>query len=385
VVKQTQFINEKPDLKEQQIAREQLQQMVHYAECAGCRRRELLRYFAEEFEAESCGACDNCLSPRATFDGTLAAQKLLSCVYRIRERSGFGVGLNHLVEVLTGADTEKIRRWGHAEISTYGIGKEHGRPEWAAIGRELIRLGLLRQTTAEKFSTLELTTEGRAALSQRKPVTLTRPVTAPETKTRRTGEISCDEALFERLRQLRKRLADERDVPAYIVFSDVALRQMARDYPSSEREFARISGVGEKKLREFGEVFLREIAEHLGTQPRQIFADDSFNTPPAAKPRLGDTARTTLQSFRAGKSVAEIARQRQLTTGTIMGHLCAALEAGERVELERLLTAEQQQKIAAAFAQVGLANLTGAKESLGPEFEYDQLRIYRAAKSGGVT
>jgi ATP-dependent DNA helicase RecQ len=275
VVKQQQFINEKPSEQEQKIARDQLQQMVHYAESSACRRRELLNYFAEEFPAESCGGCDNCLSPRATFDGTLAAQKLLSCVYRIREKSGFGVGLNHVIEVLTGADTEKIRRWGHGQLSTYGIGKEHGRPEWASIGRELVRMGLLRQTS-EKFSTLELTAEGRATLTQRRKVTLTKPVAVPVSKSRSAGEISCDELLFEKLRQLRKRLADERDVPAYIVFSDVALRQMAREYPESERDFARISGVGEKKLKEFGELFLGEIGDHLRANARQIFAEGSF-------------------------------------------------------------------------------------------------------------
>ena len=277
-VKQTTFIDEKSNPQEREIARKQLQQMVHYAECANCRRSELLAYFGEEFPAADCGACDNCLSPRATFDGTLAAQKFLSCVFRIREMAGFGVGLNHIIEVLTGADTEKIRKWGHAELSTYGIGKEHSRPEWAAIGRELVRLGYLRQTT-EKFSTLELTQAGAALLKARGKVTLTKPVTAPETKKHQVGEISCDEALFERLRELRKRLADERDVPAYIVFSDVALRQMARNYPENAADFARISGVGEKKLREFGEVFLGEIAAYLQTNPRQIFADDSFAAP----------------------------------------------------------------------------------------------------------
>jgi ATP-dependent DNA helicase RecQ len=305
-IKQTQFIDEKPDPKEQQIAREQLQKMVHYAECAGCRRRELLAYFGEKFggvspesgrdalprvqadrqvgptESINCGACDNCLSPRDTFDGTLAAQKFLSCVYRIRENTRFGVGLNHVIEVLTGADTEKVRKWNHEQLSTYGIGGEHSRPEWAAIGRELIRLGHLRQTSG-KFSVLELTHDGLAALKQRRKVTLTRPVTAPEPKTHRAGEIACDEVLFDRLRRLRKQLADERNVPAYIVFSDVALRQMARDYPASEREFMHISGVGEKKLREFGDVFLAEIAAHLQTNPRQIFADDSFAASPGRR------------------------------------------------------------------------------------------------------
>jgi len=399
VVKQTQFIDEKPDLKEQQIAREQLQQMVHYAECAGCRRRELLAYFGETFGAPgtasartapskhadseigapNCGACDNCLSPRETFDGTIAAQKFLSCVYRIREKTRFGVGLNHVVEVLTGAETEKIRRWEHEQLSTYGIGKEHSRPQWAAIGRELVRLGLLRQT-AEKFSVLELTADGLAALKHRKPVTLTKPVAIPESKVQRIGEIACDEILFNRLRELRKRLADERDVPAYIVFSDVALRQMARNYPATEREFTRISGVGEKKLREFGDIFLGEIAAYLQTNARQIFADDSFVAPvPAPRSSLGDSARDTVRRFRAGQSVEQIARERGFTASTIYGHLAEAVEHGEPIELDRFFSAEEQQRVAGAFAKLGFGSLGSVFESLDGGCDYGRLRIFRAA------
>jgi ATP-dependent DNA helicase RecQ len=187
--------------------------------------------------------------------------------------------LNHVVEVLIGADTDKIRNWGHDQLSTYGIGREHSRVEWQAIGRELIRLGYLCVVPG-KFSTLELSDDGRAALRERKKIILTKPMAAPAAapeKMPRAGAIACDEELFERLRRLRKSLADERVVPAYIVFSDVALRQMARYYPGSDEEFSRISGVGEKKLREFGAVFLAEIAAHLQTHPRQIFADDSFH------------------------------------------------------------------------------------------------------------
>jgi ATP-dependent DNA helicase RecQ len=275
-VKQQMFIEEKPP-EEQQIAREQLRQIVHYAESNGCRRAELLRYFGENFPGDNCGGCDNCLSPRATFDGTVAAQKLLSCVFRIRQKSRFAVGLNHVVEVLTGADTEKIERWGHRDLSTFGIGNEHSRPQWQSIGRELIRLGYLRQDPG-KFSTLELTNDGLGVLRERKKIILTTPLTAPASreKIQRTGEIACDEELFDSLRQLRKTLADERNVPAYIVFSDVSLRQMARYYPGNDEQFARISGVGEKKLREFGAVFLAQVAAHLRAHPRQIFAEDSF-------------------------------------------------------------------------------------------------------------
>jgi ATP-dependent DNA helicase RecQ len=379
-VKQTMFIDEKSNPREQQIAREQLQQMVHYAECAGCRRSELLAYFGEEFSAAGCSACDNCLSPRATCDGTLAAQKFLSCVHRVREKNGFGVGLNHVVEVLTGADTEKIRKWGDEKLSTYGIGKEHNRLEWAAIGRELIRLGLLRQTN-EKFSVLEMTNAGRTALKERRKITLTRSVTAPEGKVRQVGEIACDETLFERLRELRKRLADERDVPAYIIFSDVALRQMARNYPASESDFTRISGVGEKKLREFGDRFLAEIALHLLTNPRQIFADDTFTVPPVRKSSMNDTTRETLRRFRAGETVEQIAAKRMLAVSTMYGHLATAIEAGETVDLNQLASAEAQVEIAAAFARTGWGNIAGAKELLGEKYDYGLLRTYRAAKT----
>ena len=199
------------------------------------------------------------------------------------------MGLNHVIEVLTGADTEKIRRWGHEQLSTYGIGTEHSRAEWGAIGRELVRLGHLRQT-AEQFSVLELTPEGLALLKERKPVRLTKPVSAPEPKVPRAGEIACDEVLFESLVRLRKQLADERALPPHIIFSDVTLRQMAREYPANERELGRISGMSQRKLQEFGRVILAVIAGHLEMHPRQIFAETSFEEPSAASGRSRRTA-----------------------------------------------------------------------------------------------
>ncbi len=278
-IKYGQFIDEKPDPKEREIARAQLELMVRYAEVPSCRRAHLLDYFGDKLPGDNCGACDNCLTPRATWDGTIAAQKFMSCVYRIREKGNFGVGLLHVADVLGGADTEKIRKWHHQALSTYGIGAEHSRAEWGAIGRELVRLGYLRQN-AEQFNIAELTDAGWAALRARQKITFARPVAAPAPRKGRTyeprgenapaprreksraGEIACDEPLFEKLRGLRRRLADERDVPAFIIFSDVSLREMASQLPRDESEFARISGVGEKKLREFGPTFLTKIAAH---------------------------------------------------------------------------------------------------------------------------
>ena len=268
VAKQIGFIEEKTEEKEQRVARDLLQKMVHFAETSDCRRRSLLDYFSESFTDDNCGACDNCLEPRSTFDGTEAAQKFLACIYRIRERSGFGFGLNHVVEVLTGADTEAIRKWGHDQVSTHGIGDEFGRDEWKAIGRELMRLGLA-QLTSGRMSVVELTPEGREWLRSREPLELTRPVVAkPKSREKRirserAGEIECDEMLFERLRELRLELAVKDGVPPYMIFGDVALREMARDCPATLEAFGLISGVGEKKKVKFGKLFISEIAAYL--------------------------------------------------------------------------------------------------------------------------
>jgi ATP-dependent DNA helicase RecQ len=215
IAKQTHFLDEITNEHEQQVARAQLRQIVHYAENAGCRRAELLGYFGEKFPSANCGACDNCLEPRETYDGTVVAQKLLSCIYRIRQTTQFGVGLNHVIEVLTGADTDKIRRWGHHRLSTYGIGQELSRPAWAAVGRELMRLGYIAVAAGE-YATLELSGEGLTLLRTRTPVTLTKPMDLPKAKrvVRRAGDVACDEILFGCLRGLRKQLADERQVPA---------------------------------------------------------------------------------------------------------------------------------------------------------------------------
>jgi len=379
VLKYSQFIDQKPDPREKEIAREQLQQMVHYAETAECRRTVLLRYFGENWTEPNCAGCDNCLAPRETYDGTLAAQKLLSCVYRVRERSGFDFGINQIAEVLTGADTENVRKWKHQDLSTYGIGKEHNRNEWKVIGRELVRLGYLQQV-AEKFNVLQLTEAGRAVLKERKTVSLTKPVTPAEPAKHRAGEIACDEALFDRLRQLRKVLADERSVPPYIVFSDVALRQMARYYPKNDKEFARISGVGTRKLEEFGMDFLGEIAAHLQINPRQIFADDSFTAPAPRRSSLSDTIRESLKQFRSGQSVQQIADRRGFTRGTIYSHLASAIDAGERIDLGEFLTAEEQTQIAAVFAKTGPGNLSGAFQQLEGKIDYGRLRLYWAAR-----
>src|SRR5262252_877655 len=276
--KYSKFHDEISNPHEREIARQQLRQMVQLAESAECRRTALLRYFGEEFRAENCQACDNCLTPRETYDGTLEAQKFLSCVYRLRAKSRIDFGINQIVEVLTGADTEKVRKWDHQDVSTYGIGKDHSQHEWRLIGRELVRQGYVNQLP-EKFNVLQLSESGLTALKDRQPIHLVKPIVTPkgrklpEEKRRRdlAVQFDFDQSLFDRLRRLRKKLADARGVPAYIVFSDVSLRQMARFYPTNRAEFARISGVGERKLADFGTAFIESIAAYLQKNGRRKF------------------------------------------------------------------------------------------------------------------
>lgn len=273
--KQSHFIDEITDEHERTVARNQLRLMLHYAESAGCRRAELLGYFGESYPEPACASCDNCLEPRDTYDGTIPAQKFLSCVYRVAQASRFGTGANHLVEILTGAATDKIRRWGHDQLSTYGIGKELSRPQWLGVFRELMRLGYVQQTEGQ-FPTVEMTDAGREVLRQRKPIILTKSMVVPQaTRVRipRKGAIECDEILFARLRALRKQLADERGVPAYVIFGDATLRQMAREYPATLRAMHDIFGMGEKKREQFGETFAAEIADHLRDNAKMAFND----------------------------------------------------------------------------------------------------------------
>ena len=272
-VKQRRFIDEKTDPEERRIALEQLQQILHYAEAEQCRRSTLLDYFGERGNEGNCGACDNCILPREPYPGdggTLLAQKLLSCVLRIRQAAGFSVGMAHIAEVLVGAKTEKIIRWNHDQLSTYGIGRDIDRRQWQEIGRQLLRMGILQQkSTSSSFTTIELSSEGMAILRDRRQIRLTKPIT-PKTEATRTpsraldrGDIVCDEQLFNALRSLRRTLADERNVPAYVIFSDVTLRLMAREQPSTLELMSSISGIGQKKLTEFGETFISAIRDHL--------------------------------------------------------------------------------------------------------------------------
>ncbi len=251
-------------------ARDQLRRMIAYAESTTCRRRTLLAYFGEELPDGNCGSCDACLEPRALIDATTDAQKLLSTVYRVARSGNAPVGAGHLADVLTGKMTEKIERRFDDRLSTYGIGADVNAKTWRHLAGELVRLGLLADS-GDDYRTLSLTEDGRKALVERTPV---RVVAPPPTVAKRSradrsaagDDDDVDESLFRKLREKRKMLADERNVPAYVVFSDAVLRAMAREKPTTLSAMRRISGVGEKKLADYGEIFVA-VVSGTGEEP----------------------------------------------------------------------------------------------------------------------
>jgi ATP-dependent DNA helicase RecQ len=265
------FIDDMTDEQEKTVARKHLTKLNEFCESALCRRVQLLQYFGETYRGSdgdalaACGACDNCLTPRERIDGTLAAQKFLSCVLRIQQKSGFHVGLHHVVDVLCGAETEKVRKWGHQTLSTYGIGEEHSRHDWIHFAREFIRLDLLRQNTAQ-FNVLEVTETGRLFLKERARIEVSKPMaTARLSREKRdqqrkmTGAVSSDPDLDARLRDWRKRIAAERGVPAYVIFHDSTLQAITQEKPTSMSALSRIAGLGERKLATYGEQILAVI------------------------------------------------------------------------------------------------------------------------------
>jgi ATP-dependent DNA helicase RecQ len=245
---------------QKRIESHKLSAMVGFAESLTCRRRVLLGYLGESL-AEDCGNCDICLDPPERFDATEAARKVLSCVYRVRQ----SFGIKHVVDVLRGADNERIRKFGHERLSTYGIGLENSHAAWMSIVRQLIHRGYLMQDIAT-FSVLKLTPSALQVLKAEESVELARPriVEKAEKKPAVAMELDIDDLrLFESLRSLRKKMAEESGVPPYVIFGDAALVEMSRERPRNEIEFLGINGVGQVKLERHGRAFLEVITEDL--------------------------------------------------------------------------------------------------------------------------
>ena len=252
------------------IERMKLDALLGWCEVTACRRRALLEYFGDGL-ADDCGNCDICLTPPKTWDGTVEAQKLLSCVYRTGQRFGAA----HVIDVLRGRDTEKVRRFRHERLSTFGIGEDHSMVQWRSILRQLMVQGHLR-SDAERYGALRLTPRSRPLLRGEERIRLREDASVKRAskaaKTAKTPQVPSyevpaqDEPLWEALRELRLSLCREDGVPPYVIFHDSTLREMVRLRPSSPEELLAVQGVGETKLERYGEAFLQVLRKHEESQ-----------------------------------------------------------------------------------------------------------------------
>ncbi len=351
------LIDQKPDPKEQRVARQQLRQMIDYAEGTDCRRTIQLGYFGEKFKGD-CENCDNCRNPKPVEDWTIEAQKFLSCVARCRER----FGMTHIIDVLRGSRKQKIEQYGHHLLSTYGIGKDKSAEQWKMLARSLLHQGLVDETT-DGYRVLKLNKLSWEVLRKQRSVSIAvtqEPVAKALAEINpRSAEV---ELLFERLRKLRKQLADAQSVPPYVIFPDSSLKLMAQEQPQTLEEFAEISGVGTHKLTQYGDKFVSEIRAFCQEQKLPV-------------PLPSNTHMVTLQYYQQELSVEEIAQKRGLAPSTIITHLSELIEKNQPVDLNRLVLLERQKLIVKAIQTVGTGSLRTLREHLGEEYSYEEIRL----------
>jgi ATP-dependent DNA helicase RecQ len=346
-----------------------LERMKQYAEAEICRRRILISYFNEDVEKD-CGNCDVCRNPPQRFDGTVIAQKALSAVARTNEQ----VSMTTLVDILRGSQNRQILSKGYHTLKTFGAGRDLRNEEWTEYLLQMLNGGIM-DIDYQDGHNYKLNNASWAVLKEGRKVPLVRFTSYKErqakqaetqTKEKTTTEAYSEE-LLTKLKTLRRQLADAQNIPAFVVFSDATLLDMTQKQPRNLAQMQGVSGVGEKKMEQYGAVFLEEI--------RRFYQDSSQYDIPKTK---ASTYQQTLEMHQQGLSVKEISRARQLSETTIWGHLAKLLQEGEAIAWETLLTKQQVSEIQAKAEELGIGPEAALKplfEALGERYGYGVLRL----------
>ncbi|PUZ19389.1 DNA helicase RecQ [Chitinophaga costaii] len=346
---------------QQEMNMEKLNRMRQYAEANTCRRKVLLSYFGETLE-QQCNNCDVCANPRSFFDGTLLTQKALSALLRLHER----VGSQMLIDVLRGSQRAEILQHGYDKIKTYGAGADVSNRDWQQYLLQLLDQGIVEIAYDENF-TMKVTDFGKTILAEKRSVQLTRPVDfvpSKPTKEKNTREkkakqdIPADEQLFEALRKLRYGIAKEENIPAYVIFNDNTLKEMAAHMPVNMNALKRIPGVGDAKAARYGERFTHAIQDFMYTYQKK------------------DTYSQTWELYEQGLSVEDIATQRGLTQNTIILHLQHWAEKGKEVRFQDLVAPDLLLKMRPVYAQLQVTDkLKPYYEHFNGTVSYDEIRL----------
>lgn len=379
------FINAMTDDRERQIANEKLHQTVGFASHNVCRRKQLLGFFGEEYPEDNCGGCDICSGSVEQVDITTDAQILMSAISRTGQRFGMG----YIVDIVTGADTSRIRKLGHHEIKTYGIGKDRDKKYWWSVGDELLAQGVLVQE-GNPYPVLNITAKGTGILFGTEKVTALKKEEKKAKPGRRHSDAEhYDELLFERLRALRKRIAEVQQVPPYIIFSDKTLHEICRQFPSTLSAMRKIGGVGDAKLERYGEDFVRETLTYLVDNPHisvpESFAeaaadrnDEAGPVTGAQKKKKGETVEETYAFLKGGMSLDDIAKLRGLAPSTVASHVEHLLRDGHNLDLDQLVAPAKRQKIEEFFLSSGEYGLNPVVEHFNGAISYEEAKITRA-------
>ena len=361
--------SELPDeMKEVQFAK--LDRMKQYAESEICRRRILLSYFNEETQND-CGNCDVCQNPPQKFDATIFAQKALSAIARAEEKVAMGL----LIDILRGSQNRAIYDRGYQTLKTFGVGKELKYEEWVDYITQLLNSGVI-DIAYDEHHALKLNSVSWQVLKGEKKVNLVRfeaydikkarqEESAPKEKTKR--EIVKD-TLFEKLRMLRKKIADEQNVPPFVVFSDASLSDMAQKRPINRFQMMAVSGVGEQKFRQYGEEFINEILS---------FTSQTLGIG-RAKQEKGMTFLETFEMYKAGMSIDEMAAKRVLNPVTIVSHLVKLYQDEENIDLKQYIATYEYNQIIAEAMKLNIQKGDALKplfEALEGVYDYAKLRI----------
>lgn len=354
------------DEAHKRVEHQKLESMLGLCEVITCRRHALLDYF-EESSAAACGNCDNCLRPPEKWDGTVAAQKALSTVYR----SGQRFGVNYLIDILLGKPEGRIQQNGHDQLSTFGVGTELPQSEWRTLFRQLIALGYIT-IDSEGFGALRITEKCRPLLRGEQRLDLRKQAKEEKTlrdKKQKSGVRPQDQPLWEALRALRTELATEFGVPPYVIFHDATLQEMIRIRPKTTADLRQISGVGEQKLQRYGQRFLGEIAK--------------FTLNELLDNRLSDTVNETLMAYQQGRSIEEIAQQRQTQPSAVYSHLAEAIAVGllEVLEVIQLPGNEYDQIVLMIESLDGeeRGRLKPVFDSFDGQYDYGVLKCVQAS------
>ena len=374
--KQEYFIGQIEDDDERNKAHTKLEQILAMCDLQTCRRAYLMEYLGESWPKTECGGCDICLLPREEFDATEIAQKILSTAIRTGER----FGVNYLVDVLRGSANKAVRSRGHHELPVFGISGEMDSDELKEMVRSLVTNGLLAQQ-GSGYPTLAVSPQGRNFLKNRDRLTLTRP--KPPAPLQQVGsgdrETAYDTKLFDELAALRLEIATDREVPAYVIFGNKALQQMAFHIPQNEFEFSRISGVGDAKLKEFSQPFLKVITEYMQANGQSMAVERVPVKAPKKKIHgISTSIRETVGLVTQGLSLGEVAKERGISETTIRSHLERFVQEGGRLDMEHLMPSDDRRvRIETAFKEMGEARLTPVRDTLGDDYTWEELAVVR--------